>query len=1189
LLNAGSQLLQNATARFVYDLHAYTNTGKPAVMASILRETHNRNEQGQLNPQPRLQLAFEFFSGAGAVIMKKAQAEPGTAKSVQIIPNDVIVVNEVNTSPLLRWIGNGKVIVNNKGNVVKQYEPYFSITNQYEDYKELVETGVTPIMYYDAVGRLVRTDMPDGSFSKLEFDNWMQLSWDANDTVAGSEWFKRRTDVTRPDFITDAKEQQAAAKASLHANTPGQLHLDTQGRVVLFVEHNKNITTLANELYNTHIVLDIEGNTRSVVDARGNLVMEHKYNMLGNKVYQNNMDAGQRWQLANILEKPLRTWDERNHEFSFEYDVLHRPVQSKVTGGDGDTPLDHIFDRILYGESQPNPELINLRGQIFRQYDTAGLVEITDGYDFKGKPVSTKRKLFSKYKEVCNWTNANLLTDLEPEAFVFTNSYDALGRITRQGAPDGSIITPSYNEAGLLESETVQHVNPAETITYIKNIDYNEKGQRSKIVYGNDVSTNFYYDTNTFRLKRLESKKKNNDPLQDWYYTFDASGNITHIEDRNIPVHFFDNNKVTGTLEYTYDAIYRLVEATGRENDSPLNFGDCDNWNDKSFIHFLNAGDPVSLRTYRQKYSYDTVGNIHEMRHIADGGNWTRTYDYEALNNRLQGTHIGDNGAPEDYTTYPHHASHGFLTALPHLETIAWNFKEEVVLTSRQHCTADNIPVITYYQYDGQGNRIRKITENPASAGGQPTKKEERIYLAGYEIYKKHSGANAGLERISLSLMDQEYRFVMTDTRNHVDDGTDTRVVRYQLHNHLGSASLELDNDAEVISYEEYHPYGTTAYQANNNAIQSAFKRYRYTGMERDEETGLEYHNARYYVPWLGRWLNCDPIGIEDGVNVYAYCLNNPVKSNDTRGTQTADQTRFRAIFNERAAADRGTAHASTLVQAFRDGGISGSSARDRLVSVLTLAGGNPNAPSRNFDAYTIRAIGTDTGGSGDSGFRRELRDSVHYRRDARGGDIDMHRLSSDQVGHFLTAANFGFSLRERDNYIQQQQRAEAAFRRDHPYLSVVRDMMSPTTDMQVQYMFERTQFMNAMIGHEMVADRSILGSAATPTLRSFFMPSPADIQNFLNGRLDLIAINDSQNGNSYQDLLLTWIGYRFGENMANGVYSSREEAARWMEMMLTDQDLSAVARTDPFYADAQQVQTLLQQFRQIQQHTHPN
>ena len=63
-------------------------------------------------------------------------------------------------------------------------------------------------------------------------------------------------------------------------------------------------------------------------------------------------------------------------------------------------------------------------------------------------------------------------------------------------------------------------------------------------------------------------------------------------------------------------------------------------------------------------------------------------------------------------------------------------------------------------------------------------------------------------------------------------------------------------------------------------------KRYRYIGRERDEETGLAYHGARYYAPWLGRWTSCDPIGIGDGLNVLAYCRCNPVGFTDKHGTQ---------------------------------------------------------------------------------------------------------------------------------------------------------------------------------------------------------------------------------------------------------------------------------------------------------------
>jgi RHS repeat-associated protein len=883
----GKQLLNRATSRFIYDWEAYTLSGKPAVTATISREQHFQ----QLADSP-IQIAFEYTNGIGEVVMKKVQAEPGSAKQVIITPDNTITINEINTGTQLRWIGNGRTIKNNKGNAVKQYEPYFAVSWQYEDHKELVETGVTPILYYDAAGRLVKTEMPDDTFSKVVFDAWTQKVYDANDTVLESDWYARRMAIG-----ADPADNQAALKAAQHADTPNVLHVDTLGRPIVLIEHNKNILTEADEWYNTIAHRDIEGNLRAVTDARSNTVMQYKYDMLGNLVYQNSMDAGQRWLLINILSNPLRTWDERNHEFQYYYDIAQRPTHSKVTGGDGAAPLDHIFDRVIYGESllsadrsnEAAIQALNVLGKPIQHFDTGGLIA-TPEYDYKGQPRLTTRRLFSRYKEVANWTDANLTGDLEDETFTFINETDALGRITRQTCPDGSSIIPAYNEAGLLSGETVIHAGTDTTSVYIKDIDYNEKGQREKIVYGNEVNTRLYYDKATFRLSRLESKRQNNDPLQDWYYTYDPVGNITQIEDKNIPLTFFNNQKVTGIATYTYDALYRLITATGRENNVALSFSTQDNWNDAPFMQQLNPGDPVAMRSYTQHFQYDSVGNMLQMRHLSAGNNWTRNYVYEINNNRLISTQVGD-----QLYQYPHHAQHGFITAMPHLEAIHWNFKEELIRSIRQRRNDGGTPESTYYQYDGNGQRIRKITENQSAPGATPVKKEERMYIAGYERYTRYSGADAGLERVSLSLMDEGHRYVMIETRNDIDDGTEKQLVRYQLHNHLGSAALELDETAQVISYEEYHPYGTTAYQAISATIRAAAKRYRYTGMERDEETGLEYHSARYYLPWLGRWLSADPIGMGDGVNLYRYCQGRPINHIDHNGKQS-----YQAHFNEK-------------------------------------------------------------------------------------------------------------------------------------------------------------------------------------------------------------------------------------------------------------------------------------------------
>ncbi|RPI86691.1 MAG: RHS repeat-associated core domain-containing protein, partial [Planctomycetaceae bacterium] len=148
------------------------------------------------------------------------------------------------------------------------------------------------------------------------------------------------------------------------------------------------------------------------------------------------------------------------------------------------------------------------------------------------------------------------------------------------------------------------------------------------------------------------------------------------------------------------------------------------------------------------------------------------------------------------------------------------------------------------------------------------------------------------LVRETLHITDGDDRIAMVETRTIDTAGTDrapAQLLRYQLGNHLGSASLELDATGEIISYEEYTPYGSTSYQAVRGDVSPGSKRYRYTGMERDEETGLNYHTARYYAPWLGRWIATDPAGIEYDISLYVYASNRPCVLIDRNGRSPFD------------------------------------------------------------------------------------------------------------------------------------------------------------------------------------------------------------------------------------------------------------------------------------------------------------
>jgi RHS repeat-associated protein len=141
----------------------------------------------------------------------------------------------------------------------------------------------------------------------------------------------------------------------------------------------------------------------------------------------------------------------------------------------------------------------------------------------------------------------------------------------------------------------------------------------------------------------------------------------------------------------------------------------------------------------------------------------------------------------------------------------------------------------------------------------------------------------------TLHVMDGKQRVALVET-DVVDSNAaavGTQTVRYQLGNHLQSSVLELDGAAAILSYEEYYPFGSTAFQYYGTGVPISAKRYRYTGMERDDDTGLEYHGSRYYAPWLARWISCDPAGMVDGPDLFVYARNVPITKVDYGGHES--------------------------------------------------------------------------------------------------------------------------------------------------------------------------------------------------------------------------------------------------------------------------------------------------------------
>jgi RHS repeat-associated protein len=962
-LGASHSILKQATTRLVYDLFAYQRTKdepqpQPTVVYTLARETH----ESALAPgeQTMIQHNFSYADGFGREIQKKIQAEPGPAP---LRDAGGRIVTGADGQPEMtahvvspRWVGSGWTIFNNKGKPIRQYEPFFSDTHRFEFEPKI---GVSPVLFYDPLERVVATLHPNHTWEKVVFTPWRQETWDVNDTVLFDPatdpnvgdffrrlpkadylptWHALRTDQAHaaafaaryPDSKDRTTEASAAEKAAAHADTTAMAHLDTLGRTFLTVADNKVVCPghgcdgKKEQLYK-RVELDIEGNQRAVRDAvnkafdaqdnevedpLGRIVMRYDYDISGpeekedtqNAIYQASMEGGERWTLFDVAGNPIRTWDSRGFARRMTYDELRRPTGLYVT----ENGAERLAEKTVYGENQG--DVTNHRGQIYQQFDQAGVVT-QDRYDFKGNLLKSGRQLPPQYKQSIDWKT----TQPTGEVFFGSTTFDALNRPVTVTSPDKSITRHTYNEASLLQGVDVAlrgttSGGQPDWTPFVTNADYDAKGQRARIDYGNGVSAFYEYDPLNFRLVHLLTRRNSiafpNDcpvpppagwpgcQMQNLHYSYDPAGNITHIRDDAQQIIFFKNRRVEPSAEYTYDALYRLIQASGREhlgqNSKPIPHSH----DDVLLVNRPHPDDGRAMGTYTERYVYDEVGNFLKMQHRSSdllNSGWTRTYHYEETSliedgaggnlrkksNRLSRTLVGNgNAVPEPYT----HDIHGNMTSMPHLAQMDWNFEDQL---QRVDLGGGGK---AYYVYDAGGERVRKVIERQNGS-----LKEERIYLGGFEIYREYNGngSTVTLERETLHVMvDDQQRFALMETRTQGNDGSAAKLIRYQFGNHLGSASMELNEKAQVISYEEYSPYGSTVYQAVDKKMKAAAKRYRYTGKERDEESGFNYHGARYYVPWLGRWVSCDLIYAKDSSNLYTYVSDNPILFIDENGLE---------------------------------------------------------------------------------------------------------------------------------------------------------------------------------------------------------------------------------------------------------------------------------------------------------------
>jgi RHS repeat-associated protein len=393
--------------------------------------------------------------------------------------------------------------------------------------------------------------------------------------------------------------------------------------------------------------------------------------------------------------------------------------------------------------------------------------------------------------------------------------------------------------------------------------------------------TRYAYDPHTFRLARMRSERFTSSnattyvpaagTLQDCTYAYDLAGNILSITDRapaagipdNPDAALADDPALAQLLaagdalvrQFSYDPIYRLRSATGRECDQPVG--------NPPWLDEPRCVDLTRTRAYTEQYSYDSAGSMLSLAHQNATGGFVRTFEVGIDSNRLRALRL-DATTSLEYQ----HDGNGNTLAESSSRHFDWNYADQLKAFATQTIGAEP-SVHAQYLYDAAGQRVKKLVRKQ---GGRV---EVTHYIDG--TFEHHRWATG--ENNHIHVTDAARRIALVRVGPAQSDDT-SPAVRFELGDHLGSSSVVVDAAGSLFNREEFTPYGDTSFGSY------AKKRYRFTGMERDEESALSHHGLRYYSPWLSRWINCDPAGPVDGHNLFSYAVNSPVANVDASGTQ---------------------------------------------------------------------------------------------------------------------------------------------------------------------------------------------------------------------------------------------------------------------------------------------------------------
>lgn len=607
--------------------------------------------------------------------------------------------------------------------------------------------------------------------------------------------------------------------------------------------------------------------------------------------------------IGGTVDSDLGTLENPHQPTFYTYNI--KGELTKITQGNPSIPGQpvqnryYLYDslgrvvRVRQPEQSPNPNLAttgnpennqwtgaysyDVLGNIVRFTDAKG-INIINEYDLSGRPTArcyTKPNIHTVATRCSELSPSEVSTDTSqidyfydgkglPEAPQF-----ALGSLTRVSNSVSESRYTSFDSNGrLLASQQI-------TDGHIYNFSYkyNLAGSLVEQTYpsGRTVSTFLNSDGS---LSTISSKTANG-PNKTFATGFDyaASGAVRKMmlgNGRWETAQFNQRNQLTqlalGTSPtdkslWRVDYEYGELSSDGSSVDASRNIG-----------HLGRQTTTIPTTSFVETYRYDAVLRLTEAKETTGGTqNWIQTFGYDKFGNRTnRSQRIGDVDLPINNETLPtvDSASNRFTTGQGYIYDYNGNLIQDAYgrtfvfnAEDKQIEVKDaNQNVLGTYLYDGTGARVKKVTNTETTVF---------VYDAGGTLVAEYSAQQSS-----------------------------TPTTTYLTIDRLGSPRVMTDRSGSVTSRRDFMPFGeeihagvggrTEALKYSLSGVDSV--RNRFTGYEKDAETGLDYAQARMYESNHGRFTAVDPLMASVSAhdpqtfNRYIHTGNNPVNRTDPSG-----------------------------------------------------------------------------------------------------------------------------------------------------------------------------------------------------------------------------------------------------------------------------------------------------------------